>query len=262
MSAAHRQIGIVGYGFIGRSLHEALTGSGVEVALVHDHRAENLAAVPHAMAVTDPDAFVDRLADLDLVVEAAHPDVSVRMGARILSKTDYMPCSAAALADDDLREALLAVARSAGTNLYIPHGAIVGIDNLIEARANWQSATITFRKPPASIDAAGQVSEDEVLLFAGSAREIARKFPRSVNAMVACALATVGLDATNTRMIADRRLGEMLRGEFELVGKDGSRLMIIKEEPAKGVSSTGMIVSIKGSVLRALRITTDNPVFV
>jgi aspartate dehydrogenase len=257
-----RRIGIVGYGFIGRSLYQALAGSMVDVAVVYDHRDANLIALPRDLAVTDPDAFIDRLDGLDLVVEVAHPDVCAQMGARILRKTSYMPCSAAALADDNLREQLLAAASSAGTKLYVPHGAVVGMDSLIEARANWQSAMITFRKPPASIDAADQTQGEEVLLFEGSAREIARKFPRSVNAMVACALATVGLDAMRTRMIADRRLGNILRGEFEFIGKDGSRLTIIKEEPAKGVSGAGMVGSIKDSTLRALGVTSDGPVFV
>ena len=173
-----------------------------------------------------------------------------------------MPCSVSALADDDLRGRLLATARESGTRLFVPHGAVVGLDNLLEARAMWSSATITFRKPPASIDVAGKNLQGEVVLFEGSAYEIARKFPRSVNAMVACALATVGLGATVTRMIADSRLQGVLRGEFEFTGKDGSRLTIVKEEPARGVSSTGMVNSIRGSLLRALGVTPENPVFV
>lgn len=259
--AQRYRIGIIGAGYIGRALYDSFTGSDIEVARVYDQSADNIANMPAAIATTDADAFIGSVAGLDLVVELAHPSVSVQLGERIISKANYMPCSVVALADEALRDRLLAAARRAGTKLYIPHGAVVGMDNLLENR-NWQKATITFRKPPASIDASATAQADETVLFEGSAREIAGKFPRSVNAMIACALATVGLDATTTRMVADRRFGNVLRGEFEFTGANGSRLTIIKEEPGVGVSGVGMVNSIRGSVLRALGVSTDSPIFV
>jgi len=256
------RIGMVGHGYIGRSLYRAFEGSAVTVVSVYDQSESNITDLPTTVATPNSDAFVEGLAGLDLVVEVAHPDVSTKLGVRILNKTSYMPCSVVALADESLRQQLLATAKQAGTKLYIPHGAVVGMDNLLEARSLWKSATITFRKPPASIDAAAEAQADETLLFEGSALEIAKKFPRSVNAMVACALATVGLDAMTTRMIADRRFGNILRGEFEFTGTNGSRLTIIKEEPGVGVSGAGMVNSIKGSVMRALGVTAEGPIFV
>lgn len=256
------RIGMIGHGYIGRSLYQSFAGSEVQIASVYDHRTANIADLPQSIATADADAFIDTLAGLDLVVEVAHPDVTAKIGARVLGKTNYMPCSVVALADEELRQQLLAVARQADTRLYIPHGAVVGMDELIEARSGWKSATITFRKPPALLDAAGHPQADGAVLFEGSAREIAKRFPRSVNAMVACALATVGLDVTTTRMVADSRFGNVLRGEFEFVAENGARLTIIKEEPGVGVSGVGMMHSIKGSVMRVLRVKVDNPIFV
>jgi aspartate dehydrogenase len=207
------RIGIIGCGYIGRALYDSFAGTDIEVARVFDQSADNIANMPAAVATTDADAFVASVTGLDLVVELAHPSVSVQLGERILSKTSYMPCSVVALADEALRDRLLATARRAGTKLFVPHGAVVGMDNLLENRS-WKSATITFRKPPASIDASAKAQSDEQVLFEGSARDIAGKFPRSVNAMIACALATVGLDGTTTRMVADSRFGNVLRGEF------------------------------------------------
>lgn len=256
------RIGMVGHGYIGRALCEALAGSAVEVASVYDHTAANLAGLPVSIAAPSAAAFIESITGLDLVVEVAHPDVAAQIGVQIQRKASFMPCSVVALADERLRLELLAAAKQAGTTLYIPHGAVVGMDNLLEARAQWEHVTITFRKPPASIDASASALAGETLLFEGSARDISRKFPRSVNAMVACALATVGLDVTSTRMYADRRFGDVLRGEFEFVGKNGSRLTIIKEEPGVGVSGVGMVNSIKGSVFRALGVSADGPIFV
>lgn len=258
----HHKIGIVGYGYLGRSLHRALDGSTISVASVYNRSAERLAGLPDSIATTDMERFCKGLSTLDLVVELAHPDISRLMGDRILRQANYMPCSVGALADDALTQQLLQTATRAGTRLLVPHGAVVGMDNLLEARDNWQSVTITFRKPHASIPSAAETGNAETILFEGSIREIAGKFPRSVNAMVACALATVGLDTALGRIIADDRQGNVLRGEFEFIGKDGSRLSIIKEEPAVGVSSTGMVNSIKGSVIRALGVVTGDLKFV
>ena len=255
-------IGIVGHGYIGRALYRALAGSQIDVVSVYDEVKSNIADLPASIACSSAGEFVERVTGLDLVVETAHPVVSAQIGVQVLSRTNYMPCSMVALADDELRNQLLAMARQAGTRLYAPHGAVVGMDNLIEAREHWSSVNITFRKPPASIDGAAESQNDETLLFEGSVREIAKKFPRSVNAMVACALATVGLDVTSARMFADRRLGNVLRGEFEFIAKNGARLSIIKEEPGVGISGVGMMNSIKSSIFRALGVTADGLIFV
>jgi aspartate dehydrogenase len=252
MTTKQHKIGIIGYGYLGGSLHRALEGSEIMVSRIFNRSPHNLAEVPDGIATTDMDAFLESLGELDLVVELAHPDISREFGEQILQCTNYLLCSVTALADDDLRERLVATAIESDTHLLIPHGAVTGMDSLLEAGDNWQSASITFRKPPDSIDLEEALQQDETILFDGSVREVAAKFPRNVNAMVACALATVGLDAARGRFVADRRLKNRVCGEFEFTGKDGARLTIIKEEPASGVSGTGMIGSLRGSVIRAL----------
>ena len=72
----------------------------------------------------------------------------------------------------------------------------------------------------------------------------------------------MGVDKARAKIVADKRTNIMLRGEFEFRGKDGSRLSIVKEEPAVGVSSPGMITSIIGSVIRASQQSSEGLVFV
>lgn len=246
------KVALIGYGYLSSSLHRALESKGIEVAKIYNRSANRLKGLSDAVATTDSNTFLDSLDEVDLVVEIAHPDVSNMMGEQILLQTNYMPCSVAALANDRLKEKLLETAMAANTKLFLPHGAVVGMDNLVEAQDNWEAVSITFRKPSVSLDLGDVPEGDELVLFEGSVRKIAEKYPRNVNAMVACALATVGLDVAVGRLVVDTRLDNILRGEFEFTGKDGSRLTIIKEEPAAGVSSTGMVTSLQGSVLRAL----------
>ncbi|NKB35691.1 MAG: DUF108 domain-containing protein [Gammaproteobacteria bacterium] len=261
-----KKIGIIGYGFLGESLYEYLKKTDIKVCAIFNRSSEKTQDLPDALAFTEMRDFMSKVDGLDLVVELAHPDISRDWGGQILERCDYMPCSVAALANknlkENLKENLLKAAKSGCTRLLVPHGAVVGIDNIYEARENWQEVTITFRKPPTAIDLDNELEGDETVLFDGPVTEIAEKYPRNVNAMVACALATVGTDAARARFVADRRMNNMLRGEFEFKGKDGSTLSIVKEEPAVGVSSPGMVTSIIGSVLRALQVDADGLNFV
>ena len=257
-----KRIGIIGYGYLGSSLHKLLANTDVDVVCIYNRSEEKLKGLTETVATAKMAVFMEQVANLDLVVELAHPDISKEWGEKILKLTDYMPCSVGALAEEKLKELLLRTAKEAGKRLLIPHGAVVGIDNIYEARDNWENVTVTFRKPPGAIELDEEPEEDETILFEGPVREIAEKFPRNVNAMVACALASVGPDKAMARMIADKRLNNVLRGEFEFTGKDGSRLSIMKEEPAVGVSSPGMVTSILGSVMRALHQSPEGIIFV
>ena len=180
----------------------------------------------------------------DLIVEAAHPEISVAHGATFLEACDYMPLSVTALADDDLRARLVTTAERARHHLILPQGALVGTDALLAWRHMWRDVTITFRKHPHNIDLAAvkrraQDITSETVIFDGPVREIAPLFPRNVNTMVTCALATVGLDKCRGRMIADPALDHAV-AEVEAWGKDGSYLTTVKRQPMVGVSGTEM----------------------
>lgn len=246
------RVGIIGFGFVGSGLYRWLTGQPdrYQVAFVHARDPDRLGDVPAELRLTDLSAAPPA----DLVVEAAHPAITAQFGAGLLSRSDYMPLSVSAMADDDLRARLLAVASAHGHRLLIPHGAMVGVDSLFEWRRQWRDVTITFRKPPASIEpVAGAVAAGgEQILFDGTVREIARRFPRNVNAMVTCALATVGLDRCRGRMVSDPAATQLML-QLEAIGSDGSRLFIERQQPAAGVSGSEMFASLCRSVELALR---------
>jgi len=245
------RIGLIGFGFIGSEIHRRIARAGgpLELAFVHNRSPDRLAGL-------DPALILDDLADArrfvpDLIVEIAGPEVTVQHGENLLSVADYMPLSLTALADDELRTRLTDQARQTGHSLLVAHGALVGADSLLEWRAMWDCVSITFRKPPRSIGPAGEGVTRETVIFDGSVRQIAQRFPHNVNAMVACALATTGLDDCRARLIADPAL-EHLQLAIEAIGKDGSRLTIERSQPAIGVSGSEMAEAVYRSILRAV----------
>ena len=250
-----KRIGIIGYGFIGSALFGAITVEahlGLEVAFVWNRSRDRLSGVPPAMVLDDLADAPARGADL--VVEAAHPEITRAHGAAILGRADYMPLSVTALADDALRQALLDAAAASGCRLLLPQGALVGADGLFQWRHMWRDVTITFRKHPRNFDFARSGHEGtidaETILYDGPVRGIAALYPRNVNTMVTCALATVGLDRCRARLIADPRLDHAV-AEVEAWGRDGSYLSTVKRQPAVGVSGTEMVASTMRSVVKA-----------
>src|SRR4051812_28922777 len=128
-----KRIGLIGYGFIGAALHRAVASGahrGLEIAFVWNRSQEKLAEVAPGLRLPDLTAMPDRGADL--VVECAHPRVTAEHGPAILTRADYMPLSATALADDALRAALLETAAASGHRLLLPQGALVGTDALFQ----------------------------------------------------------------------------------------------------------------------------------
>jgi predicted dinucleotide-utilizing enzyme len=251
-----KRIGLIGFGFIGAEIYRAVaSGShpGLEIAFVWNRSSERIAEVPTALRLSDLGELKDRRADL--VVEGAHPSITAEHGISILSCADYMPLSVTALADDTLRAALLSTAAASGHRLLLPQGALIGADALFQWRHMWREVTITFRKHPRNLDFAasghGKTALDsETILYDGSVRGIAALYPRNVNTMVTCALATVGLDRCGARLIADPKLDHAV-AEVEAFGKDGSYLSTVKRQPAIGVSGTEMVASTLRSVLKA-----------
>ncbi|WP_439568677.1 aspartate dehydrogenase domain-containing protein [Sphingopyxis sp.] len=244
------RIGLIGFGFIGAELYRRIAadpGSG-QVVFVHNRTPSRLTAIP-------PELILDDLADAanfapDLIVEAAGPDVTRRHGAAFLAFADYLPLSLTALADDALYDRLSDAAAQSGRSLLIAHGALVGLDSLIEWRAMWDDVTISFRKPPASLGAGAVPPDRESLLFDGSVRAAAVRYPHNVNAMVACALATTGLDRCRARLVADPAI-DHLELTVEARGRDGSQLSIQRRQPAMGVSGSEMAAAAHRSILRA-----------
>jgi len=268
-----QRIGIAGCGFIGQHLCRMILdnpGWGLELAFVWSRHPEKIiekfADIPRHLVLDDLAQVAERAPDrvADLIVECAHPDVTVRYGEAFLRVADYLPLSVNALADDGLKARLEGTARAHGRCLFIPHGALIGLDNLAEVREMWEAVSITFRKHPANIDfsESGMCADDvaritraaqPTVLYDGPVRGIARRFPRNVNTMTTCALATVGLDRCRAVLVADPSLNVAI-AEVRARGKDGSLHESRKVQPVVGVSGTEMLAAQVASVLRAVHV--------
>lgn len=211
-----RTIGLIGFGGIGRSIIEAwsrapLDGYRIGVLLVRPHQIEAARTALPDIAITDDlAAFLD--ARPDIVVEAAGQSAVLACAeAVLLQGCEFFVISTGALADDAVRNRMLAAAQSGGGRLVIPVGAIAGLDGLLAMRPDGLcSVTYTSTKPPpAWLGTPAEQAFDlaaiavPTVIFRGTAREAALQFPKNANLAATVALAGLGLDRTRVELIAD-----------------------------------------------------------
>jgi aspartate dehydrogenase len=250
------RIGLIGLGYIGRYVYEQVTARpelGLEIAFAHDLAPERLAGLPADLVLKDIRAFASRRPDL--VVEMAHPAVSQEFGEMFLRQADYMPLSMTAFADAKVEQRLLNTARDSGTCLLIPHGAVVGLENIFEGRDLWEEVTMVMKKNPKNLDfaAAPHLKPVEAVkptvLYDGPTRGICPLFPRNVNSHATVALAGIGFERTRSVLIADPSLDVSVI-EITARGK-GVAMKIERANPLKGVSGVFTLNSTLAAVCRA-----------
>jgi len=256
MATRKARIGLVGLGYIGRYVYEQISTRpelGLEIAFVHELAAERLAGLPAEVLLSDIRHFASR--QPDLVVEMAHPAVTRQFGELFLQQTDYMPLSMTAFADEELQQRLLETARRSGTSLFIPHGAVVGLENIFEGRDLWDEVTMVMKKSPKNLDfsAAPQFKAAEItratVLYDGPTRAVCPLFPRNVNSHATVALAGIGFDRTRSVLVADPSL-EVSVIEITAQGK-GAAMRIERSNQLKGVSGVFTLNSTLAAITRA-----------
>ena len=90
------------------------------------------------------------------MVEAASQDAVRQYAVKVLEEgKDLMVMSTGALLDDVLYQKVFKAAERLGRRIYVPSGAIVGLDNIKSAALeSIESVTLTTRKPPISFEGA------------------------------------------------------------------------------------------------------------
>jgi aspartate dehydrogenase len=239
---------------IGARIGAAAQAEGfAEVTFVHSRDRDRATALfPGARWIAD--AADVSTQNVDLIVEAATPEVLRAVALAVLDRTDLLSFSLTALADDDLREAIRERCRSAGSRFYVPHGGILGLDGIADGRSELESVTITTTKSPKSLGRS-DLSERGVL-YDGPTRGACAAFPRNVNVHAALALCGLGFDRTRSVILADPTTGQ--NGHVIEVKGRGLAWRIEIESPAgSGVTGAYTPISGVGTVRRVLAASYD-----
>jgi aspartate dehydrogenase len=212
------RVGLIGFGAMARALVRCLDANqGAErldivSALVQptDVPIAGLACMSNAVFTTDAAEFWRQTPEL-IVECAGHTAVRNFCPEALVRGHDLILISIGALADAATESMLREAAARSKSRLFLPAGAVGGVDFLASARlAGLERVRYASRKPPRAwkgTRAEQSVKLDElteaVEFFRGNAREAALQFPQNANVAAAIALAGVGFEKTEVTLNAD-----------------------------------------------------------
>jgi len=258
-------IGIVGCGAVGRAILRAADAGllgGVRVAGVTSSTRgpaeEFLASLRHRVPFLDTSALIDAS---DVVIEAAGGDVVRPLAsAAFARRKGLMAISIGAFID---HPGIVNEARDAGCRLYLPSGAIAGLDGIKSASmGRIDRVSMVSRKPPVAWKGAPYLAEHgisvdglthEQELFSGPARVAAKGFPQNLNVSAAVSLAGIGPDATTIRVVAVPGLARNCH-DIEVEGEFGLFRFHVENIPSEN-PKTGRLTTL--SLLRSVRDLAD-----
>lgn len=182
------KVGLLGCGNVAHVI--AKETEGFEIRACFDlvqGRAEEIAELTGAKPFSSFEEFIKE--DLDIVVEAASVAAVHEFAMKVLENSkDLVILSVGALADPELKDGLKEAAKRSGRKIYIPSGAIMGLDNLKIGRiSNISKLLLRSTKNPRSL---GIETDEKTLVFSGRADECIRRFPKNINVAIALELAT------------------------------------------------------------------------
>jgi aspartate dehydrogenase len=191
------KIGLIGFGAIGSHIARQMKKDiawavDADLSVAARMRMLKLRCKLHAKVPS-------RCAGVGLVVEAASQG-AVPMLLGCLPYCDVMIMSVGALANRRLLGKLQAAAKKYGRKIYLPSGAIGGLDAIASADGKIQSVLLETVKDPKSL---GREDRKRTVIFEGSASEACRLYPKNVNVSATLSLAGIGFEKTRVRIISD-----------------------------------------------------------
>ncbi len=258
-------IGIVGCGAIGKALIRAVESGNLAVRVAGVTSRTERNAREFLAACKNPPPYLpltELIAASDLIVEAAGGHVVAELAQKTFGAgKDLMVISVGALLD---HPEVMAESRRTGCRLYLPSGAIAGLDGIKSACVGAIThVTHTTRKPPLGLQGAPYLVErgvslaglqEEKEVFSGSAREACRGFPANVNVTGAVSLAGIGPDKTRVRILAVPGLARNCH-DIDVEGEFGKLHIHIENVPSEN-PKTGKLTAL--SIIRAVQDVVDS----
>ncbi len=246
-------VGLLGFGHIAKYLYNKInTDSRFNLRYVYVRNLKK--ELPEELQITDPSRLEN--IPVDLCIEAATHEVVGSLGKNVLSTSDLMVLSCSALAFPEIEIQIVESAKKHHHNIWIPHGALLGIDGLLDSQTMLKKVSIISTKSPENLDFSftddtpkSPISNPTVL-YDGPTRGLAQMFPRNFNSHVAVALASMGLDKTTSKLIADPNT-DVGRHIITAIG-EGFQFEITRDSLMTGVTGDYTLFSTWGSIQRVM----------
>lgn len=229
------KIGIVGCGAIGSSLAKIIISnfSGkAELASLYDIELESAYRLANKLdnkklAALNLESLINKV---NLVVEATKAECAFEIAQKsIRVGRDIMVMSVGGIIEKYKELAVLAQEKN--THIFIPSGAICGIDGLKAAALSGKisKVVLTTRKPAKAFLGVPYILKrkirldnikEEVVVFEGSALSATKFFPQNINVAATLSIAGIGPENTLVRIIASPGIEKNIH-EIEIESEAG-----------------------------------------
>lgn len=230
------KIGIVGCGAIGSSLAKIIVSDfsqRAQLASLYDidiEKAHKLAAnfADSKLVALNLDDLINKK-KVNLVIEATKFDSVYEIAKKTISAScDIMLMSAGGIIQH--YKELEILAKEKDVRIFIPSGAICGIDGLKAASVSKiNKVTLTTKKPPKAFLGSPyalkkkinleSINEDTII-FEGSASQAIKAFPQNINVAATLSMAGIGCDNTIVRIVASPNITQNIH-EIEIESDAG-----------------------------------------
>lgn len=260
-----KKIGLLGCGAIGTEIALAIDSGKINAQLTHIYdsdksKSEILASKLAKKPVIVENPHMLSSNPVDIVVEAASQDAIRNHALSILqNRRDLMIMSVGALLDESVLDVLLEACGEFKKNIYLPSGAIAGLDAIKSVKNEIDSVTLVTTKNPKSLRGAKffetnpidiDAIKSPITIFDGNAKEAVRMFPANINVAALLSLAGLGSEKTKVRIVADPNTDKNTHA-IEVKGKFGRITINVENVPDQNNPKTSRLAIL--SAIECLR---------
>lgn len=197
---------------------------------------------------------------IDLVIEAASINAASNYVLDILGKgKDMMIMSIGVFSDHNFFKNIIQILEEKSNNVFLPSGAIGGLDIIKSIKNHIESITLTTTKNNKALEGAPFFSNNKIdinkinkkqIIFEGNAYDAIKQFPSNVNVSALISLAGIGFAKTNVKIAVDPDEPNNLH-EILVKWKFGEVLIKINNKPSIENPKTSYLATL--SALECLR---------
>lgn len=207
---------VIGCGSIGKTLARMMEGmDDTETMLFFDRKKSKIEELavecPHVKCTEDLEEAFEKS---DLVVEVASQSAVREFVPMALEKgKDVLVMSVGTFVDDDFREKCKILAKQNKCRIYVPSGAVCGIDGIAAAAVEEiEEVMLMTYKHPGVFKGVKYIQDIGIdlknlkkpkVVFNGFAKDAVKHFPKNINVAATLSLASLGMENTRVKIVID-----------------------------------------------------------
>lgn len=260
-----KRVALLGCGAIGTQIALAIDSGKIPAKLTHIYDQSKEASNKLLERLGNKPIIVENSHLLsshpvDIVVEAASQNAVRDAALSVLqNRRDLMIMSVGALLDESVFDVLSEACTEFKKTIYLPSGAIGGLDALKSVKNEIDSLSLTTTKHPRSLKGAkffetSDIDLDNITkatsIFKGNAQDAVKFFPANINVAALLSIAAIGNKRTVVKIVADPDTDKNTH-KIEVSGTFGSMNFTISNYPDKENPKTSRLAIL--SAIETLR---------